>query len=151
ACAHAEGAALPLQDERRLSGLIQKLGSDDFTEREAADAALRAETFSVFGALEKAHHNTADAEVRERLSRILTRLLSTLCAESHGHKVSLHFKDAPLRDALEALAPQIGYEPGAFTSILPAERTAIPVSIDFTDLEDCYALRWLFRLAGIQT
>lgn len=68
-----ETPAKPVADPARLAALVAQLGSEDFSEREAASEALMRVGLPAFGALEAATEHP-DREVRYRSVRILAQI-----------------------------------------------------------------------------
>ena len=66
--------AAPEQTRAEIERLIKQLGSDEFSEREAATKALEAIDEPALGALRKAATEGADPEVRRRAERIVAAM-----------------------------------------------------------------------------
>lgn len=65
---------VPAADAKAVAGLVEKLRSEDFVEREAAQKELAALGEGATGALRAALAGTADAETRQRLTKLLAPL-----------------------------------------------------------------------------
>jgi hypothetical protein len=91
---------------RSAAQLIEQLGHEDYTQRDAASKALLALGAQALPALKKAKDHE-DPEVRRRVGElILTVERAGLLAP---RRVTLRLKDKPIRQAVTELARQTGY------------------------------------------
>ena len=103
------GAAEPV-DAKKIEKLIEKLGGDDFNDREKASAELDAIGAPALEALRKAAKNK-DVEVSKRSADIVARI------EKRGEtarllapkKVHLVYRDTPVAEAIADFAKKSGY------------------------------------------
>jgi hypothetical protein len=107
----AQPPAAKKADDQRIAELIRQLGSAKFTERDRAHRDLEEIGTAALPALRKASESN-DAETSKRAGDLVRRLeekeiLQNLLAPKRVH---LNVKDAPVADAVAALAKQSGYK-----------------------------------------
>jgi hypothetical protein len=92
-----------------MDGLVAKLGSNKYAEREAAMRALEQHGVAALNALEAATQH-ADPEVRHRAAVLLQRIESRLAVSRllAGSSIRLVYKDVPVLDAVNDLAAKTG-------------------------------------------
>jgi hypothetical protein len=97
-------------DAGEVERLVQHLGSQRFTEREAAMRALEALGAPALSALRKAFAGT-DLEVRRRAETLLRQIERRLESArlTSGKSVALSFDDMPVHDALDEFNCQTGF------------------------------------------
>jgi hypothetical protein len=94
-----------------VDALIQRLGSNEFAEREEATRALDALGPAALDALKKAAHSP-DLEVRQRASTLVRRIEKRLDAARllAPRTLRLNVKDAPLDEVVSELRRKSGFE-----------------------------------------
>ncbi|MDB5311768.1 MAG: hypothetical protein JWO38_5970 [Gemmataceae bacterium] len=109
ALAAAAGASAPAPPSSSVDLLITQLGADQFTDREAATAALEASGPAAIPALEHAVRDP-NPEVARRAAGVLAKLQRA--ADSHtrlvARTVRLAYKDVPLGTAVNDLRARTG-------------------------------------------
>jgi hypothetical protein len=89
-------------DRPNLDDLIHRLGDSNFEKREAATKAIEILGPEALPALQKAKDNP-DPEIRARVATLIPKIIVA------PQKITLHLKQRPLREALEAVAKREGY------------------------------------------
>lgn len=111
-CSSADRAESPRSqaDEARISALIAQLGSEPFTEREAASQALDALGPPALEALQQAARSD-DVEVRRRSLEIIAGIEKRVESAQllAPRRVQVIFKDRPVGDAVAEFAKQTGF------------------------------------------
>src|SRR5262249_12542871 len=97
-------------DSQRIAGLIARLGSGTFREREEAPRALEAVGAPALPALRQAARSS-DPEVRRRAEELVRRITepvesAKLVAPS---RIRLNYQNTPVEQAVKDLAKQSGY------------------------------------------
>jgi len=105
-------AALPADDKpspEKVAGLIEKLGSSDFTEREKANKDLQALGEFAYDGLKKASQSE-DLETRRRAEELLKKVEAKVLAKKvlEPTKIQLTFKDTPLPEAIAEVQKKTG-------------------------------------------
>ncbi|HYF50952.1 MAG TPA: hypothetical protein VEJ63_16170 [Planctomycetota bacterium] len=136
-------------DDDRLLKLVGELASDEFNVRQEAEAALSKAPFESFDTLITLYTKSKDAEVRERLRKVLTQVSFRLCETNRGKKVTINADKQPAREVLASVAKQLGYEPGAFDFLRPTLGDRV-FTIQVKEMEDRHIMRWMLRLCGIE-
>lgn len=104
-------APVPLPSAREAAQLVEKLGSDDFQEREAATKRLDELGALALDAL-RAACKSENPEIADRAKDLVRKIERRIASELilTPTLVELDVKDTPLDDVLAALSKQTGYE-----------------------------------------
>jgi len=104
------GITIQDADRDRIAKLVEQLGSDKFTEREAASRDLERLGPSALEALRQVA-NVADAEKHRRAWALIQKIIKAEYSREflQAKHVRLQFKDAALAEAVAELAKQSGY------------------------------------------
>jgi hypothetical protein len=89
-------------DRPNVDDLIHRLGDNNFEKREAASKAIETLGPEALPALQKAKDNL-DPEIRVRVATLIPKAILA------PQKTTLHLKQRPVREALEAVAKRAGY------------------------------------------
>lgn len=102
-------AEAPDASPDRIARLVGQLGSARFAERETASRALDAIGEPALNSL-KAAVATSDPETRRRAAELVERIGQRVASDRllKPTAISLHFRDAPLDEAVKSLAKQTG-------------------------------------------
>ena len=87
-----------------IEQLIKQLGSDDPTDRDAAQQQLASRGSAAVDALKDAAAHNDDLEVRSRAASALAKIGEHTAFDTSP--ITLHLKDAPQQDAMNAIAAQ---------------------------------------------
>jgi hypothetical protein len=113
--AHGDSGASPIllkdADGKRIAGLIEQLGSDKFTDREAAMRDLERIGARALEALRKASQGDS-VEICRRAASLIKKIGKDITGREilRARQVRLRLKDTPLPEAVAELAKQSGYE-----------------------------------------
>ena len=140
--------AAELADSERLLKLVGQLGADEFDIRQDAEDALSKAPGEAFEVLTSLYSKMRDAEIRERLRRILPHVCSRAAEKSRGKTVTLDTVKQPAREVLASVATQAGFERDALNFLIPllGERT---LTLKVNAMQDRHVLRWMLRLCGV--
>lgn len=104
-------AAVGAKEESKIAGLIERLGSDSFAEREKASKDLEEVGIAALAALRKAAKSD-DPERRKRANDLLKKIEVVAEREEalKPKRLRLIYKDTPLTDAVADFKKKSGYD-----------------------------------------